>query len=95
MSGAECPGGLQLIFMFTGLLYSCAWPWCDVRRNRIGHYGCRCEQARWAPGRYTCRMGAVQAEDAGAIMVRNAHEMLLWCDAQVPDRLLWDREQAA
>ncbi|MGW2960174.1 hypothetical protein ACWGJB_17765 [Streptomyces sp. NPDC054813] len=40
-------------------------------------------------------MGAVQAEDAGAIMVRNAHEMLLWCDAQVPDRLLWDREQAA
>ncbi|WP_301652075.1 hypothetical protein [Streptomyces arenae] len=40
-------------------------------------------------------MGAVQAEDADAIKVRNAHEMLLWCDAEVPDRLLRDRDQAA
>lgn len=28
------------------------------------------------------------------IKVRNAHEMLLWWDAQVPDRLPWFGRQA-
>ncbi|MFS4092919.1 hypothetical protein [Streptomyces sp. AF1A] len=40
-------------------------------------------------------MRGVQAVDAGAIKVRNAHEMVLWWDAQMPDRLLRDRGQAA
>jgi hypothetical protein len=40
-------------------------------------------------------MRGVQAEDARAIKVRNAHEMVLWWDAQVPDRLARDRGQAA
>ncbi|GAA3109502.1 hypothetical protein GCM10017687_22390 [Streptomyces echinatus] len=63
--------------------------------KRIGHYGCRCEQARWARAQYTCRTGGVQGEDARAIKVRNAREMVLWWDAQVPDRLPWYRRQAA
>ncbi|MFJ4790506.1 hypothetical protein [Streptomyces sp. NPDC088794] len=44
---------------------------------------------------YTCRTGAVQASVARPIMVGNAHEMLLWWDAQVPDRLPRDLGQAA
>ncbi len=30
-----------------------------------------------------------------AIMVRNAYEMVVWWDAQVPDRLPWYGRQAA
>ncbi len=44
---------------------------------------------------YTSRIGGVHAEVGGAIMVGNAHEMVLWCDAQVPDRLPRCRGQAA
>ncbi|ASN24194.1 hypothetical protein LK07_09235 [Streptomyces pluripotens] len=44
---------------------------------------------------YTCRTKGVQADDARAIKVRNAHEMVLWWDAQVPDRLPRDAGQAA
>ncbi|MDH6626884.1 hypothetical protein M2271_004707 [Streptomyces sp. LBL] len=44
---------------------------------------------------YICRTRGVHAEVAWTIMVRNAHEMLLWWDARVPDRLPRDRRQAA
>ncbi|MGW0757293.1 hypothetical protein ACWD1Y_12520 [Streptomyces sp. NPDC002814] len=44
---------------------------------------------------YTCRIGGVHAEVGRAIRVRNAHEMVLWCDAQVPDRLAQFLGQAA
>lgn len=44
---------------------------------------------------YICRTRGVQAEDVSAIKVRNAHEMVLWWDAQVPDRLPQDGGQAA
>lgn len=38
-------------------------------------------------GRYTRRMPGVRLEVGLPIKVRNAHEMVLWWDAQVPDRL--------
>ncbi|CAM5385493.1 Transposase OS=Streptomyces aurantiogriseus OX=66870 GN=GCM10010251_54550 PE=4 SV=1 [Streptomyces aurantiogriseus] len=60
-----------------------------------GHYGCQSEQARWAAEQYICRTRGVQARVAVTIKVRNAHEMRLWWDAQVPDRLPWDGGQAA
>jgi hypothetical protein len=37
----------------------------------------------------------VQSEVRKSIKVRNAHEMVLWWDAQVPDRLPRNRRQAA
>jgi hypothetical protein len=40
-------------------------------------------------------MPGVRPEVASAIKVRNAPEMVLWCDAQVPDRLPLYRRQAA
>ncbi|OSZ59159.1 hypothetical protein OQI_17665 [Streptomyces pharetrae CZA14] len=52
-----------------------------------GRYGCRREQARWASGPYICRTRAVQSAVGRPIKVRNAREMVLWWDAQVPDRL--------
>ncbi|OYP17965.1 hypothetical protein CFC35_28615 [Streptomyces sp. FBKL.4005] len=61
----------------------------------IARYGCRSEQARWARAQYTCRTRGVQHRDASAIEVRNAREMVLWWDAQVPDRLPWYGGQAA
>ncbi|GAB1335303.1 hypothetical protein ACE1SV_18930 [Streptomyces sp. E-15] len=61
--------------------------WCRSRSGRTGHYGYRCERARWAGAQYTRRAGGVQDADARAIKVRNAREMVLWWDAQVPDRL--------
>ncbi|MGW2640962.1 hypothetical protein [Streptomyces sp. NPDC001348] len=44
---------------------------------------------------YTRRTAAVQCLDGRAIKVGNTREMVLWWDAQVPDRLPWDRGQAA
>ncbi|RMB87097.1 hypothetical protein CTZ28_03980 [Streptomyces shenzhenensis] len=61
----------------------------------IGHYGWRSGQARWAAEQYTSRTRRVQREVGRAIKVRNAHEMVLWWDAQVPDRLRWHRGEAA
>ncbi|TKT09287.1 hypothetical protein E4U92_11525 [Streptomyces galbus] len=57
--------------------------------------GCRCEQARWAAGRYTRRTRGVHTGFGRPIMVRNAREMVLWWDAQVRDRLPWRGSQAA
>jgi hypothetical protein len=37
--------------------------------------------------RYTCRTRGIHPEVGRTIKVRNAHEMVLWWDAQVPDRL--------
>lgn len=45
--------------------------------------------------RYTCRTPGVRPEAARWIKVRNAHEMVLWWDAQVPDRLPWLGSKAA
>ncbi|EKX62406.1 hypothetical protein STRIP9103_02468 [Streptomyces ipomoeae 91-03] len=41
----------------------------------------------WRGERYTCRMPGVQPEVGSPIRVRNARETVLWCHAQVPDRL--------
>ncbi len=45
--------------------------------------------------RYTCRTPGVQWDVRMPIKVRNAREMVLWWDAQVPDRLPWLGSQAA
>ncbi|WP_200303543.1 hypothetical protein [Streptomyces adelaidensis] len=45
--------------------------------------------------RYTRHTQGVQLEVGLPIKVRNAHEMVLWWDAQVPDRLPWFGSQAA
>ncbi|BBC37028.1 hypothetical protein SGFS_083220 [Streptomyces graminofaciens] len=42
---------------------------------------------RYGAERYTRRMPGVQPWVGQSIKVRNAHEMVLWWDAQVPDRL--------
>jgi hypothetical protein len=44
---------------------------------------------------YTRRTRAVQPLDGRAIKVGNTREMVLWWDAQVPDRLPWYEGQAA
>jgi hypothetical protein len=44
---------------------------------------------------YTYRTRGVRTEVGRTIKVRNAHEMVLWWDAQVPDRLPWCGRQAA
>ncbi|GAA2275374.1 hypothetical protein GCM10010145_37900 [Streptomyces ruber] len=50
-----------------------------------GHYPAVRERARWAPESYIRRTRDVRTGIAGPIKVRNAHEMVLWWDAQVPD----------
>ncbi|MEU6554799.1 hypothetical protein ABZ915_31665 [Streptomyces sp. NPDC046915] len=44
---------------------------------------------------YIRRTRGVQAVDGRTIKVGNTREMVLWWDAQVPDRLPWDGGQAA
>ncbi len=53
--------------------------------GRIGHYTAGFDRARWAPDPYTSHTQDVRAAVAQPIKVRNAHEMVLWWDAQVPD----------
>lgn len=67
--------------------------WTRVRGT--GRYGCRREQALWAEEQFTCRRRGVRPRVGRAIMVRNAFEMVVWWDAQVPDRLPWYGRQAA
>ncbi|MDX3641147.1 hypothetical protein [Streptomyces sp. MB09-02B] len=60
---------------------------------RAGKMGGRAVERR--SERYTCRTPGVLLEVALSIKVRNAHEMVLWWDAQVPDRLPWLGSKAA
>ncbi|POX64292.1 hypothetical protein C3492_08025 [Streptomyces sp. Ru62] len=67
---------------------------CKFNGRGVGHGGSGPAITDVGPSRqdgaraqYTCRTGGVQGEDARAIKVRNAREMVLWWDAQVPDRL--------